>query len=304
MDAPAGLNPKRDSTLALAFAAQERGHKVHYFTPNDISARDGEIIARARALEVHPGQTPFFSEGEPQEVSLEKAADVVLIRQEPPYDLQYLTTCWLLERLHKPRVLNNPTAMRNRPEKLFPLALPHYCPPTLISRDMAAIRDFHTQQGEIILKPLFEFGGRSIFHIRRDDYNLQSLLELMLSKSREPVIAQAFLPAVREQEVRALLIDGELVGAYNRIPLSDSIRANSVLGGDIATVSLSPKQQEICAAVGEICSKEGFFFVGLDLIDDKLIEVNTTCPTGIKAYFELTGTDIAPLFWQRVEAGR
>lgn len=302
MDRPQRFNPKRDSTMALAVEAQKRGYEVHSFTPDELSLKNGEVVARARPVTFYERTEHFVEEGEATIRPLETAADIVLIRQEPPYDLQYLTTSWLLERLKKPRVLNNPTSLRNRPEKLFPLALPQYAPPTLISRDVAAIKAFRQEHKEIILKPLYQFGGASVFHVDERDYNLDSLLEMMLKQSREPVIVQPFLPEVKEREIRGLLVNGKLVGAYNRIPPSGGIRANSVVGGDIAVAELSAKQREVCEAVGEICRAEGFFFVGLDLIGEVLIEVNTTCPTGLKAYEELTGHNPSVDFWDEIEA--
>jgi len=302
MDPPSGFNPRRDSTMALALEAQARGHMIWYFTPDGLSLKDGEVWAKARRIEFFARDEAFYTEGEPEMLALESAADVVLVRQEPPYDLQYLSTTWVLERLQKPRVLNQPQALRNRPEKLFPLALPQYCPPTLVTRDLQAIRDFRAEQGEIILKPLYSFGGQSIFHIGKADYNLESLLELMLSQSREPVMVQRFLPEVREREVRALLIDGALVGAFNRIPAQGGIRANSRVGGGIGLVELTPKQREICEAVGAIGKSEGFYFIGMDLIGEWLIEVNTTCPTGLQAYRELTGENLAARFWDGLGA--
>lgn len=300
MDHPSTFRPAEDSTMALALEAQKRGYAVSYFTPDQLVYEQGTLSAQVCPILFHDRPRDFYEEGAPETVDLE-TADVILIRQEPPYDMQYLTACWLLERLDNPLVLNKPEALRRRPEKLFPLAMAQYAPPTLISRDKAAFAAFHHQHRELVLKPLYSYGGRGIFHIREEDHNLGSLLDMMLGASRDPVIAQPFLPQVLTEEKRVLLIDGKIAGAYNRIPAKGEIRANGWAGATQAKTELSPYQREICEVLGILCREEGFFFVGADLIGDWLIEVNTTCPTGIRVVQRLYGTDPAALFWNKVE---
>lgn len=301
MDPPERFNPEVDSTFALGLEAQARGHELYYYGPSELFYENGRVRTKARSIRFFDRKANFFERDAPALYDLEQA-DMVLIRQEPPYDLQYLTACWLLERLHKPLILNDPAALRRRPEKLFPLALPRYCPPTLIAYDAAQIEAFYRQHEDIVLKPLFAHGGHGVVRLQPNDPNLYSLLELLMQNQREPIIAQPFLPEVMNSELRVLLVDGDIATAYQRIPKEGDFRANGVRGAQVAKATLNALQEEICHAVGEICRHEGFFFVGLDLIGDTLIEVNTTCPTGIRRATQLYGTNPAVTFWDKAEA--
>jgi glutathione synthase len=247
MDDPSGFNAATDSTMALALEAQARGFELYYFLPSQLTFSQGRVVARARPVEFFDRAEDFFIAGDAAEYDLE-TVNLVLIRQEPPYDMQYLSNCWLLERLQNPLILNNPAALGRRPEKLFPLALSHYAPPTVITYSADIIRDFYAEYQDIILKPLYAHGGYGIVRIQPQDVNFNSLLTMLL-QSREAVIAQPFLPEVMTEEKRVLLIDGAVAGAYNRIPQRDDFRANSVLGGGVEKTTLNARQQEVCEAV-------------------------------------------------------
>ncbi len=301
MDDPARLNPKLDSTIALAMAAQSRGYELLYYTPYQLSQYRDKLCAVVRPIYFYEQETEFFHAEQSYVMDLEQA-DILLIRQEPPYNMQYLTTCWLLSQLKKPLIVNNPTALFSRPEKLFALELPQYMPPSLISRNKEALRDFLVKHNIVVIKPLYSFGGQGVLRISASDCNWNSLIDMLLTQSHEPIMMQQFLPQVYDNESRVLLIDGKIAAAFNRIPAEGEIRVNSACGGSFAKTTLSHKQQEICHAVGNICRRDGLFFVGVDLIGDTLIEVNTTCPTGIRAYQQLTAANIADKFWDELES--
>jgi glutathione synthase len=303
IDEPATLNPRSDSSLALAQEAQARGYQLAYFTPPDLASEGGEIFANARRFQLT--ETRQIHADAPQRVSLEDAADVILIRQDPPFDLTYLTTTWLLGMLAKPRVFNHPKALRERPEKLFPLHFPQFCPPTLISANVADLLAFQRQYGAVVLKPLYGHGGHGVFHIPAEGTNLAALLEMFFQKTSahntpEPVILQQFLPEVNQEEKRILLIDGEIAGMFGRIPAASEIRSNMRVGGQIVTTTLTPTQEAICAAIAPFCQREGILLVGLDVIGDYLTEINITSPTGLRAVEQLYGTNLAAMFWEKI----
>lgn len=300
IDPPESFNPRSDSTLALALEAQKRGHDIFYYTPRDLTSDRGEIKVTARPITFYDRLADFYTAGEPASMPLE-TADVVLIRQDPPYDMAYLTTTWLLEMLRKPKVFNAPKALRERPEKLFPLHFPEFCPPTLISANPADLIAFQREMGAVVLKPLYGHGGHGVLKIPANGENLEALLELFFQHSPEPVILQQFLPAVTQEEKRILLIDGAFAGAFGRIPAAQEIRSNMRVGGQIVKTELTPRQREICEALAPFCKAEGIMLAGLDVIGDWLTEINITSPTGLRAVETLTGEKPAVRFWDAVE---
>jgi glutathione synthase len=299
-DHPSRFNPHSDSTIPLALEAQARGYEVYYYTPSQLSAVNGCVMAQARPITFYPRLTDWYEEGAAQFVSLEEAADVILVRQDPPFDMAYLTTTWLLGMLKKPRVFNSPRALRERPEKLFPLHFPAFCPPTLISANVEELLAYQQEIGEAVLKPLYGHGGHGIFRIPADRSNLAALLEMLFQHSGEPVILQQFLPAVATEEKRILLVNGEIMGAFGRIPAKGEIRSNMRVGGEVIATTLTPYQQEICEAIRPFCQQEGLMLVGLDVIGDTLTEINITSPTGLRALEMLYQTNTASHFWEAV----
>ncbi len=302
IDPPERLNPRTDSTIALALEAQQRGHEVFYYTPRDLSADRGEIVAAARAVTFLDQETDFFRAGETHRLPLESEADIVLVRQDPPFDMAYLTTTWLLSMLRRARVVNAAQALRDRPEKLLPLHFPQFCPPTLISADVTALMDFQKEMGEVVLKPLYGHGGHGVFHIGRDGNNLGALLETFFARSPEPLVLQRFLPDVVKEEKRILLINGEFAGAFGRLPVKGEIRSNMRVGGQPVKTELTQREREVCEALGPFCRREGILLAGVDMIGDWLVEVNITSPTGIKTVQQLYGTNPAAMFWNALSS--
>lgn len=301
IDPPLGFNPLTDSTLALALEAQARGAKVSYYTPQDLSCENGVVTAVARPIEFFDRETEFFKAGEPERVALEESADIILVRQDPPYDMAYLTTTWLLGMLKTPRVINAPRALREWPEKILPLHFPQFCPPTLVSACVEDLQAFQRGVGAAVLKPLYGHGGHGVFLIGEDGGNLEALLEMFFARSAEPVILQKFLPEVAREEKRILLINGEVAGAFGRIPAKGEIRSNMRVGGQPVTTTLTPREREICEAIGPLCKAEGILLAGVDVIGDFLTEVNITSPTGIRTLQRLSGPDVAQAFWDMVK---
>jgi len=298
MDPLGGVDIDADTTFALAEEAQRRGMTLWTFAPDQLIHDNGRLRARARPSRVQrvkdaPG---LF---EPQQViDLVEDVDIVLIRQDPPFDMGYITACHLLELVARETlVLNDPAQVRSSPEKLFPLDWPDLIPPTLISRDEAALADFRNRHGDIILKPLFGNGGAGVFRLKASDSNFASLLEMFLERSREPVIAQAFLPAVSEGDKRIILIDGTPVGAINRRPKPGETRSNLHVGGTAEPADLSPRDHEICDAIGPALKRRGLVLVGIDVIGGRLTEINVTSPTGVQELKRFSGIDAARLFW-------
>jgi glutathione synthase len=304
MDRLDSINPMGDSTLRLGVEAQARGHTLFYYTPDTLTLReDGKLVAHTHPVRLSLDVQRYYELGEAQTLDL-STLDVVLLRQDPPFDMTYLSTTYLLETLTDTLVLNRPASVRNRPEKLFPLSFRQFMPPTIVSADVAELERFWQAHGDVVIKPLYGYGGRGIFRLRAGDDNFHSLLEMMFSQSREPVMAQQFLPEVKDADRRILLVDGQVCGVFGRIPAGDEIRANMRVGGVPVKAELTTRQKEICAALGPVLKEEGLFFVGLDCIGDWLTEINVTSPTGLAAITNLYGTKVETTFWERVEALR
>ena len=304
MDPIAHINISGDSTFALLLEAQARGHELFYYTPDKLSLQNGKVTAPLQSLQVQDEKGAHFTLGAAQVQDLAEL-DVILLRQDPPFDLAYITSTHILERLH-PRVLvvNNPFEVRNAPEKLMVLDYPQLMPPTLISRDRAAIEAFRAQHGDVVMKPLYGNGGAAVFKVALNDPNFGSLFDLFSSIMREPWVIQRFLPKVVEGDKRIILIDGEAAGAVNRVPPEGDIRSNMVRGGAAHPTGLSPRELEICRTIGPELKRRGLIFVGIDVIDGNLTEINVTSPTGLRAIKRLGGPDLAAQIWTVLEAKR
>ncbi len=304
MDPIERINIRGDSTFALLLEAQKRGHAISYYTPDKLAMNGGKIFATLRTLEVRDSEGNYFTLGEPRRAELTEF-DVVLLRQDPPFDLTYITTTHLLERLHpKTMLVNDPASVRNAPEKMFVTEFPDLMPPTLISRDLAEIKAFRAEHGDIVMKPLYGNGGAAVFLIENEDPNFGSLYDMFSNTFREAWMTQKFLPAVREGDKRIILVDGEFAGAVNRVPAADDIRSNMVRGGAAKATELTEREREICKRIGPQLRERGLLFVGIDVIDGWLTEINVTSPTGIRAIKNLGGADIAAMIWNKIEAKR
>ncbi len=304
MDPIGSVNIDADSTFRIALEAQARGHSLFFYTPDRLAFREGRILARGWPIEVRRVKGDHVSYGAETEVDLGEF-DVVWLRQDPPFDMGYITTTHLLDMIH-PRtlVVNDPFWVRNSPEKLLVLRFTALIPPTLIARDLATIRAFKAEHGDIILKPLYGNGGAGVFRLDPNDRNLSSLHELFTSMSREPLIAQKFLPDVAKGDKRVILVDGEPVGAINRVPQAGETRSNMHVGGRPEKIGLTERDREICAAIGPVLREKGQVFVGIDVIGDYLTEINVTSPTGIQELERFDGTNAAERIWQVIEAKR
>ncbi|MEM9669817.1 MAG: glutathione synthase [Pseudomonadota bacterium] len=302
MDPLETVDVDADTSFALAEVAQARGAELYVYHPYNLSYSEGRVTARARPVSVQRvAETPGIFEPE-RIIDLAKDIDVVLMRQDPPFDMSYITACHILELLgSQTLVLNDPTYVRGSPEKLFPLIYPELMPPTLISRDEKAISDFRAAHKDIILKPLYGNGGAGVFRLKEDDSNYASLIEMFLERSREPIIAQAFLPDVSEGDRRIILIDGEAVGGINRRPREGETRSNMHVGGTPEPYDLTESDLRICDVIGPELKRRGQVFVGIDVIGDKLTEVNVTSPTGVQELKRFSGVDAAALFWDAVD---
>ncbi|HEX8511880.1 MAG TPA: glutathione synthase [Allosphingosinicella sp.] len=303
MDPLEGINIAGDSTFAIMLGAQERGHRLfHYLAPN-LSYRDGRVTARARPAEVRDRPGDHHSYGEWRTLDLADEVDVVLMRQDPPFDLGYITATHLLERIH-PRtlVVNDPASVRNAPEKLFVLDYARFMPPTLITRSLDEVRAFQAEHGEIVVKPLYGNAGTAVFKVGRDGSNLGSLVELFSHVWVEPFMVQAFIPQVAEGDKRIVLVDGKVSGAINRVPGQGEIRSNLAAGGTAHATDLTDREREICDSLGPELAKRGLLFVGIDVIAGFLTEINVTSPTGIVAIDRFNGTDTPALIWDSIEA--
>jgi glutathione synthase len=302
MDHVSTINIVGDTTFALMLEAQARGHTLYHYTPNRLALRDGRVEARAELLKVRDQQGDHFSLG-PSEVADLSGMDVVLLRQDPPFDMAYITTTHLLERIHPATlVVNDPAEVRNAPEKLFVTQFPEFTPPTLITRDAEEIRAFRKEHGDIIIKPLYGNGGAGVFRITEGDQNLGALLEIFATAFREPHVVQRYLPEVRRGDKRVILVDGEAVGAINRIPAEGEARSNMHVGGKPVPTEISRRDREICDGIGPELKRRGLVLAGIDVIGDFLTEINVTSPTGIREVRRFGGADIAALFWDAVEA--
>ncbi|MCX5520659.1 glutathione synthase [Kaistia defluvii] len=305
MDHIAKINIRGDSTFALMLEGQRRGHTLYHYTPDRLSLNDGRVEAAIEAVTVRDVPGDHFSLGEAERTDL-STLDVVLLRQDPPFDMGYITTTHLLERIHpKTLVVNDPAEVRNAPEKIFVTEYPKLMPPTLISRDPEEIRRFRQEHGDIIIKPLFGNGGAGVFRLSEGDQNLASLLEIFAAAYRgEPYVVQRYLPAVRAGDKRIILVDGVAVGAINRVPADGESRSNMHVGGRPEPIELTRRDREICEAIGPDLKKRGFVFVGIDVIGDYLTEINVTSPTGIREVKRFGGADIAALVWDAIESKR
>ncbi|HET7850496.1 MAG TPA: glutathione synthase [Pseudolabrys sp.] len=304
MDPIERINVRGDSTLALLLEAQNRGHKLAYYTPDRLAQQDGRVFAAAQTLQVRDVAGDHFRLGEPRRRELTDF-DVVLLRQDPPFDLAYITTTHMLERIHpKTLVVNDPAAVRNAPEKVLVTEFPDLMPPTLITRDLAEIKAFRAEHKDIVMKPLYGYGGGAVFRIKQDDLNFGSLYDMFATTFREPWVIQKFLPAVREGDKRIILVEGEYAGAVNRVPAADDLRSNMVRGGAPKATELTKREAEICKCIGPVFRERGLLFVGIDVIGDYLTEINVTSPTGLRAIKSLGGPDGAAMIWDRIEAKR
>jgi glutathione synthase len=293
-----------DSTFALLLEAQARGHDVFYYTPDMLSLVGDNVFAPVRPLKVRDEQGAHFELGEAARTDLQ-TFDVILLRQDPPFDMAYISSTHFLERLH-PRtlVVNNPFEVRNAPEKLLVMRYHRFMPPTLITRERGAIDAFRAEHGEIVMKPLYGAGGAGVFKVAPVDPNFGSLFDMFSQIYREPWVCQKFLPRVSEGDKRIILVDGEPKGAVNRVPAENDIRSNMVRGGAARETELSARELEICAALGPELKQRGLIFVGIDVIDGHLTEINVTSPTGVRAIKRLGGPDLAVAIWDAIEARR
>ncbi len=304
MDPIQSIKIAGDSTFALLLEAQARGHAILYYTPDTLAMRDGVVTASAAPLHVRDVAGDHFTLGTAQRLDL-ATCDVVLMRQDPPFDMAYITATHLLERIHpKTLVVNNPAHVRNAPEKIFVTQFPDLMPPTLITRDKATIQAFRAEFGDIVMKPLYGNGGAAVFRVTRDDLNFGSLFDLFSVTFREPWVVQRFLPEVKHGDKRIILVDGVFAGAVNRVPAPDDLRSNMVRGGAAETTALTPREREICERIGPALREMGLIFVGIDVIDGNLTEINVTSPTGVRAIKRLGGPDLAVTIWDAIERRR
>ena len=302
MDPIHSIDVKGDSSLMLALEAQRRGHELFHYLPNGLSLKNGKVIARGNPLTVRYDLKDHYTMGEERAIDLTEAA-VVLMRQDPPFDMSYITATHILDHIHpKTLVVNNPTAVRNAPEKLFVTHFQDIMPPTLISSDRREIMAFRDEYKDIIVKPLFGNGGAGVFHLKPGDENLTSLLELFTQMFREPVIVQKYLPEVRQGDKRVILVDGVAVGGINRVPAEGEARANMHVGGRALKTLLTPREREICEIIGPTLREQGLIFVGIDVIGDYITEINVTSPTGIQEMNRFDETNIERLIWDAIEA--
>jgi glutathione synthase len=302
MDPIGSVNINADSSFRLAEEAQARGHELWVYTPDHLSYREGRIMAVAQPVTVQRVQGDHARLGDPVDLDLADV-DVVWLRQDPPFDMGYITTTHLLDRLKgQTLVVNDPFWVRNSPEKLLVLDFPDLTPPTTIARDLSVLRAFKEKHGDIILKPLYGNGGAGVFRLPESDRNLNSLHELFTGMNQEPLIAQKFLPDVAAGDKRVILVDGEPVGAINRVPAEGETRSNMHVGGRAEKVGLTEREREICAAIGPRLREMGQVFVGIDVIGGWLTEINVTSPTGIQELERFDGINVAEKIWEAIEA--
>ena len=304
MDPIEGINIEADTTFLMMEQAQARGHSLFVYLTDTLAMEDGRVFARGRDVSVQRVKDDHARFGDVRKVEL-REFDVVLMRQDPPFDMHYIDATFFLETIHpKTLVVNNPVEVRSAPEKLFVTKFPELQPPTLITWDRTAIQQFRATHGDVVLKPLNGKGGSGVTRHLKDDPNLEALLEIHAQLGREPVIVQKFLPSVTKGDKRILLVDGEPVGAINRVPEKGQIRSNMAVGGKPEPVELSARDREICAAIGPELKARGLIFVGIDVIGDYLTEINVTSPTGAVALKRFTGIDATEAMWERIEALR
>ena len=303
MDPIEKINISGDSTFALMLGAQARGHRLYHYLAEELTYQDGRLYAGAHEVSVQAVAGDHFRLGDFTILDLGSDVDVVLMRQDPPFDLGYITATHLLERIqHETLVVNDPAAVRNAPEKVWVLDFARYMPPTMVTRSLGAAREFAAKHGEVVIKPLHGNAGKAVFKIGRDGANLAPLMELFNASYREPHVLQAFLPEVDQGDKRIVLVDGEVAGAINRLPAKGDIRSNLAAGGTAHASELSETEREICAALGPELKRRGLLFVGIDVIGGRwLTEINVTSPTGIVAIDKFNGTDTPALIWDAIE---
>ncbi|MFZ1110327.1 MAG: glutathione synthase [Rhodomicrobium sp.] len=301
MDPIERINIQGDSTFALLLEAQKRRHSVFYYTPADLSMKNGRVFAEGCEVRVDDVHGAHYELAAKQTLALEEL-DAVLLRQDPPFDMAYVTTTHILDHIHpKTLVVNDPASVRNAPEKLFVTDFPELMPPTLITRSLDAVNAFRAEHKDIIVKPLYGNGGAAVFRVREDDTNTGSLVELFQTVFREPFVAQRYLPEVRKGDKRIILVNGIPAGAINRVPAAHETRSNMHVGGRPEATELTPRERQICDAIGPELKRRGLIFVGIDVIGDYLTEINVTSPTGIREVKRFGGPDIAALIWDAVE---
>jgi glutathione synthase len=302
MDPIERINIRGDSTFALLLEAQARGHTLNYYTPDKLAQSGGRVFATLRPLSVRDELGNHFTLGEPRRTELTEM-DVILLRQDPPFDLAYITTTHMLEQVHpKTLVVNDPASVRNAPEKIFVLDFPDLMPPTLITRDLAEIKAFRAEHKDIVMKPLYGHGGGAVFRLTSDDLNFGSLYDMFAVTFREQWVVQKFLPDVKDGDKRIILVDGDYAGAVNRVPAADDLRSNMVRGGSPKETELTPREREICQRLGPHLRERGLLFVGIDVIGGWLTEINVTSPTGLRAIRNVGGPDIAKTIWEKIDA--
>ena len=304
MDPLESINIAGDSSFAIMLGAQARGHSLFHYAAEDLTWRDGRLYTMARPVTVQRVEGGHFTPGEPEILDLGRGVDVVLMRQDPPFDLGYITATHLLERIQSETlVVNDPASVRNAPEKVWVLDFARFMPPTMVTRSLGAARDFLAEHKEIVVKPLHGNGGKAVFKVGADGANLSALIEVFNQSWREPHMIQAFLPDVAKGDKRIVLIDGEIAGAINRLPGAGEIRSNLAVGGSAEKAELTPREEEICAAIGPELKRRGLLFVGIDVIGGEwLTEINVTSPTGIVAIDRFNGTDTPARIWEAIEA--
>lgn len=304
MDPVERINIRGDSTFALMLEAQKRGHSLSYYTPDKLAQAGSHVFAMTQPLTVRDKEGDHYTLGAPVRTELTDF-DVILLRQDPPFDMAYITTTHMLERVQpKTLVVNDPAHVRNAPEKIFVLEFSDLMPPTLVTRDLSEIKAFRERHGDIVMKPLYGNGGAAVFRLTRDDLNFGSLYDLFATTFREQWMVQKFLPEVKDGDKRIILVDGEFAGAVNRVPAPDDLRSNMVRGGAAKATDLSPREREICARLGPALRERGLLFVGIDVIGGYLTEINVTSPTGLRAIQGLGGPDIAAMIWDCIEKKR
>ena len=297
MDPIERIDIRSDSTFAILLEAQRRGHSIFYYTPVDLSLHGDKLLARGQSLKVEDKHGAHFEVARPRIEDLAEL-DVVLLRQDPPFDMAYVTTTHLLERIHpKTLVVNDPAHVRNAPEKVFVTEFYDLMPPTLITRDLEEIKTFRAKHGDIVMKPLYGNGGAAVFALMAGDMNFGSLYDLFAATFREPWVVQKYLPAVKQGDKRIILVDGVFAGAVNRVPQADDLRSNMVRGGAAQATDLTDRERTICERLGPALRVRGLMFAGIDVIDGYLTEINVTSPTGIRAIKRLGGPDIAAVIW-------
>lgn len=304
MDPMEGIKIGGDSTFHIMLAAQKRGHRLYHYLATDLTYREGRVVAKARPVKVQKVEGDHFAFGPVETIDLGRDVDVVLMRQDPPFDLSYITATHLLERVQaETLVVNDPAAVRDAPEKLFVLDYARFMPPTMITRELEEVKSFLKEHGEIVVKPLYGNAGTAVFHVDAKGKNLSALVELFKASWVEPFMVQAFIPGVAEGDKRIVLVDGEVAGAVNRIPGAGEIRSNLAVGGSAAKTELTEQEWEICAAMGPELKRRGLLFVGIDVIGGQwLTEINVTSPTGIVSIDAFNGTDTGGMIWDAIDA--